>query len=77
LITIELSINKDLRSYSNEFAEFNDRCEKLCDEFEHIAINHESISSYSVRGMKENAVWLKNRINELNLKLENLCRDEG
>ncbi|MEJ2612717.1 MAG: hypothetical protein P8179_22330 [Candidatus Thiodiazotropha sp.] len=66
-------INEKLHTYCVEFSEFNKRCEKLCNAFANIATHHESISSYSVRGMQQNAKWLKYRINEFKTKLENLC----
>ncbi len=68
-------IKNQLHIYFDEFEEFNKRCEKLCNAFESIATDHDSISSYSVRGMKVNAYWLKSRVNELKLKLESLCNE--
>ena len=66
-------LTEELYAYCHEFAEFNERCERLCNAFASIATHHETISSYSVRGMKQNAKWLKKRMNEMKVKLENLC----
>ncbi|MES9941358.1 MAG: hypothetical protein ABW104_19215 [Candidatus Thiodiazotropha sp. 6PLUC2] len=64
-----------LKRYCNEFSEFNDRCEQLCNAFEHIATHHDTISSFAVRGMKQNALWLKRRMKEMEQKLETLCEE--
>jgi hypothetical protein len=64
-----------LQAYCVEFSEFNKRCEQLCNAFDNIATHHDSISSFAVRGMKQNAVWLKKRMNEMKQKLESLCHD--
>jgi hypothetical protein len=62
----------ELRHYCDEFSEFNRRCECLCKALADIATHHESISSFSVRGMRHNANWLKYRIGELNSRLHEL-----
>ncbi|MCU7928403.1 MAG: hypothetical protein KZQ99_15840 [Candidatus Thiodiazotropha sp. (ex Dulcina madagascariensis)] len=65
----ETSLSEDLHNYCDEFKAFNERCDRLCEAFVNIAAHHESISSYSVRGMKHNAQWIKYRINELRERL--------
>ncbi|MES9861266.1 MAG: hypothetical protein ABW157_08515 [Candidatus Thiodiazotropha sp. LLP2] len=69
------TINK-LISYCDEFSEFNHRCEQLCNAFDHIATHHDTISSFAVRGMKQNALWLKKQMREMELKLE-ILREEA
>jgi hypothetical protein len=66
------SLTDELRLYCDELSEFNRRCERLCEAISAIATHHESISSFSVRGMRHNANWLKYRINEFNHRLQNL-----
>ncbi|WP_316365548.1 hypothetical protein [Candidatus Thiodiazotropha sp. CDECU1] len=66
------SLTDDLHHYCDEFTEFNRRCERLCEALTEIATHHESISSYSVRGMRYNANWLKYRINDFNRRLRTL-----
>jgi hypothetical protein len=64
-----------LQAYCHEFSEFNSRCEQLCNAFDAIATHHDRISSYAVRGMKQNALWLKRRMKEMEHKLEALCAE--
>ncbi|MES9991574.1 MAG: hypothetical protein ABW098_06435 [Candidatus Thiodiazotropha sp.] len=66
------SLGEELRRYCNEFSEFNHRCERLCQALEEIAKHHQSISSFSVRGMGHNAKWLKYRISEFSRRLRAL-----
>ncbi len=63
---------EELRRYCDEFAAFSQRCERLCQALTEIANHHESISSFSIRGMGHNASWLKYRINEFNKRLHAL-----
>ncbi|MCG7995529.1 MAG: hypothetical protein JAZ06_08945 [Candidatus Thiodiazotropha taylori] len=69
------SYSNRLKSYCDEFSEFNLRCEQLCRAFDHIATHHDSISSFSVRGMKQNALWLKWRMKEMEQKLTRIYED--
>jgi hypothetical protein len=71
----ELSYTTKLKNYCDEFSEFNQRCEQLCRAFDHIATHHDAISSFSVRGMKQNALWLKWRMKEMELKLTRLYEE--
>ncbi|MBT2972161.1 MAG: hypothetical protein B6D72_05065 [gamma proteobacterium symbiont of Ctena orbiculata] len=66
------SLTDELQYYCHEFNEFNQRCERICKALAEIANQHESISSYSVRGMRHNATWLKYRINEFSRQLQAL-----
>ncbi|PVV05567.1 MAG: hypothetical protein B6D77_19140 [gamma proteobacterium symbiont of Ctena orbiculata] len=66
------SLSDELRHYCDELSEFNLRCDRLCKALADIATHHESISSYSVRGMRYNANWLKYRINDFNRRLRTL-----
>jgi hypothetical protein len=66
------SITDELRLYCDELSEFNRRCERLCEALAAIATHHGSISSFSVRGMRHNANWLKYRVNDFNRRLQNL-----
>ena len=66
------SLSDELRHYCDELSEFNQRCEQLCGALEDIATHHESISSFSVRGMRHNANWLKYRVNDFNRRLRAL-----
>ena len=66
-----------LQSYCHEFSEFNQRCEQLCNAFDNIATHHDRISSYAVRGMKHNAIWLKLRMQEMEQKLNLLCEESS
>jgi hypothetical protein len=66
------SLTNELRRYCDEFSEFNRRCERLCEALADIATHHESISSFSVHGMRHNANWLKYRISDLNSRLHEL-----
>ncbi|ODB82411.1 hypothetical protein A3195_19825 [Candidatus Thiodiazotropha endoloripes] len=69
------SYSDRLKIYCDEFSEFNLRCEQLCRAFDHIATHHDSISSFSVRGMKQNALWLKWRMQEMEQKLTRLYEE--
>jgi hypothetical protein len=74
------SLTDELRHYCDELSEFNRRCERLCEAIAAIATHHESISSFSVRGMRHNANWLKYRVNDFNRRLRNLyekARDDN
>jgi hypothetical protein len=66
------SLKDELRLCCDELTEFNRRCERLCEALAEIATHHESISSFSVRGMRHNANWLKYRVNDLNRRLHAL-----
>ena len=66
------SLMDELRHYCDEFSEFNRRCERLCEALADIATHHQSISSFSVRGMRHNANWLKYRVNDFNSRLHDL-----
>jgi hypothetical protein len=66
------SLTDELRLYCDELSEFNLRCERLCGALAAIATHHESISSFSVRGIRHNANWLKYRVSDFNLRLQNL-----
>lgn len=66
------SLCEELRHYCDELSEFNRRCERLCQALADIATHHESISSFSVRGMRGNANWLRYRINDFNKRLYTL-----
>jgi hypothetical protein len=72
-----LILSDRLQSYCHEFTEFNQRCEQLCNAFENIATDHDRISSYAVRGMKHNAIWLKLRMQEMEQKLKQLCKESA
>jgi hypothetical protein len=63
------SLMDELRLYCDELSEFNLRCERLCQALAEIATHHESISSFSVRGMRHNANWLKYRVDDFNRRL--------
>jgi hypothetical protein len=66
------SLSDELRHYCDELSEFNQRCERLCKALAEIATHHESISSFSIRGMRHNANWLKYRVNDFNRRLQAL-----
>jgi hypothetical protein len=66
------SLTDELRLYCDELSKFNLRCERLCEALAAIATHHESISSFSVRGMRHNANWLKYRVSDFNRRLQNL-----
>jgi hypothetical protein len=66
------SLKDELRHYCDELSEFNRRCERLCEALAEIATHHESISSFSIRGMRHNANWLKYRVNDFNRRLRML-----
>ncbi|MEW8300965.1 MAG: hypothetical protein AB2712_19145 [Candidatus Thiodiazotropha sp.] len=66
------SLSDELQFYCHEFKEFNRRCERICSALAEIANQHESISSYSVRGMRHNATWLKYRIEAFSRQLQAL-----
>lgn len=74
-IETRLTFTQKLEIYCNEFSEFNERSERLCNAFEDIATHHDSISSYAVRGMKQNARWLKRNMGEMEQKLKLLCKE--
>jgi hypothetical protein len=63
------SLKDELRLYCDELSEFSRRCERLCKALAEIDTHHESISSFSVRGMRHNANWLKYRVNDFNRRL--------
>jgi hypothetical protein len=71
----QLTFAQKLEIYCNEFSEFYERSERLCNAFEDIATHHDSISSYAVRGMKQNARWLKRNMGEIEQKLELLYKE--
>jgi hypothetical protein len=66
------SLSDELRHYCDELSEFDRRCERLCKALAEIATHHESISSFSVRGMRHNANWLKYRVNDFSRRLHAL-----
>jgi hypothetical protein len=66
------ALTDELRRYCDEFAEFSQRCDRLCKALADISNNHESISGYSIRGMRHNAYWLKYRVNEFSRRLQAL-----
>jgi hypothetical protein len=63
------SLSDELRHYCDELSEFNQRCERLCEALADIATHHESISSFSIRGMRHNANWLKYRVDDFSRRL--------
>jgi hypothetical protein len=67
------SLKNELRLYCDELTEFNRRCERLCEALADITTHHESISSFSVRGMRHNANWLKYHVNDFSRRLQDLC----
>jgi hypothetical protein len=64
------SLSDELRHYCDELSAFSLRCDRLCEALADIATDHESISSFAIRGMRHNADWLKYRVNDFN---ERLC----